>query len=276
MILRHEWMDVQRIVHLNQREHPKGGPRTSLGHSIGHFEGDTLVIETGNYSAGVLNQYVEAPGQPTRGLLHSAALTTVERVHLDAARQRLVVEFDAEGPGVLHPGVRSLDPGVRALGPEARAVQLHARGRGRHDQEVGQPLCARHRQRVGLGRGPVGSGHDDRDHRTVRDGDLHRRLGQNVVPVDSDPLHLARQGNGRNADPGRTRRHVDRVVADPNGLNLLRRLFGTGPVAGHSDPSDKVTCGFGAAQVTVVPTSVAPVSSMLPRTAYLRCALGCV
>ncbi|MEO6367731.1 MAG: DUF6152 family protein, partial [Steroidobacteraceae bacterium] len=98
VILRHEWMDVKRIVYLNQREHPKGGPRTSLGHSLGHFEGDTLVIETGNYSAGVLNQYVERPGQPTRGLLHSAALTTVERVHLDAARQRLVVEFELKDP----------------------------------------------------------------------------------------------------------------------------------------------------------------------------------
>jgi hypothetical protein len=98
VILRHEWMDVQRIVYLNQREHPKGGPRTSLGHSIGHYEGDTLVIETGNYAAGVLNQYVEQPGRPTRGLLHSVALTTVERVHLDAARQRLVVEFALKDP----------------------------------------------------------------------------------------------------------------------------------------------------------------------------------
>jgi len=98
IILRHEWMDVKRTVYLNQREHPKGGPRTSLGHSIGHFEGDTLVIETGNYSAGVLNQYVEQAGQPTRGLLHSAALTSVERVHLDAARQRLVVEFELKDP----------------------------------------------------------------------------------------------------------------------------------------------------------------------------------
>jgi hypothetical protein len=98
VILRHEWMDVQRIVYLNQREHPKGGKRTSLGHSIGHFEGDTLVIETGNYSAGVLNQYVEQPGQPTRGLLHSAALTSIERLHLDAARQRLVVEISLKDP----------------------------------------------------------------------------------------------------------------------------------------------------------------------------------
>jgi hypothetical protein len=107
VILRHEWMDVQRIVHLNQREHPRGGPRTSLGHSIGHFEGDTLVIETGNYSAGVLNQYVEEAGKPTRGLLHSAALTTVERVHLDAARQRLVVEITQKDPEFFTRGFES-------------------------------------------------------------------------------------------------------------------------------------------------------------------------
>ena len=67
VVLRHEWMDVRRVIHMNMKEHPKNGPRGSLGHSIGRWEGDTLVIETGNYSAGVLNQYVEQPGQPTRG-----------------------------------------------------------------------------------------------------------------------------------------------------------------------------------------------------------------
>lgn len=98
VLLRHEWMDVERVVHLNMSEHPAGGPRTSLGHSIGHFEGDTLVIETANYSAGVLNQYVEEPGKPTRGLLHSAALTSVERLSFDAQRQRLVVEVALKDP----------------------------------------------------------------------------------------------------------------------------------------------------------------------------------
>jgi hypothetical protein len=107
VLLRFEWMDVQRVVYLNQREHPKNGPRTSLGHSIGRFEGDTLVIETANYSAGVLNQYVEQPGQPTRGLLHSAALTSVERVRLDAARQQLVVDITLQDPEFF---TRDFDP----------------------------------------------------------------------------------------------------------------------------------------------------------------------
>jgi hypothetical protein len=98
VILRHEWMDVVRVVHLNMTEHPQNGPRTSLGHSIGRFEGDTLVIETANYAEGVLNQYVEQAGQPTKGLLHSDALTSVERLSFDAARQRLIVQIDLSDP----------------------------------------------------------------------------------------------------------------------------------------------------------------------------------
>lgn len=94
VVLHHEWMDVHRVVHMNMKNHPRDGARSSLGHSIGHWDGDTLIIETGNYSAGVLEQYVEQRGQPTRGLLHSAGLTTVERLHVDAERQRLVVEVD--------------------------------------------------------------------------------------------------------------------------------------------------------------------------------------
>ena len=56
VVLQHEWMDVRRTVHMSMQAHPKDSARTSLGHSIGHFDGETLVIETANYAAGVLNQ----------------------------------------------------------------------------------------------------------------------------------------------------------------------------------------------------------------------------
>lgn len=98
IVLKHEWMDVERIVHLGLNEHPDDAPRTSLGHSIGHFDGDTLVIETASYAQGVLSQYVEMPGQPTRGLLHSAALRSVERVRFDPAANRLNVTIELEDP----------------------------------------------------------------------------------------------------------------------------------------------------------------------------------
>lgn len=98
VVLHHEWMDVRRVVHMNTKDRAKSGQRASLGYSVGHMDGSALVVETTNYSAGVLNQYVEQPGQPTKGLLHSAALTTIERIHLDAARQRLVVDVDLSDP----------------------------------------------------------------------------------------------------------------------------------------------------------------------------------
>jgi glycine/D-amino acid oxidase-like deaminating enzyme len=113
-------MDARRVVHLDQTEHPADGPRSSLGHSIGRFEGDTLVIETGNYSEGVLNQYVEMPGQPTRGLLHSDALTSVERLRLDSARQRLVVTIDLSDPTFF---TRGFDPAVAEYAPTELSIE---------------------------------------------------------------------------------------------------------------------------------------------------------
>src|SRR4029453_8327065 len=76
---------------MNLKTHPKEGTRGSLGHSIGHWEGDTLVIETGNYSAGGLEQYVERRGQRTKGLLHSALPTTLRGIHGEQGSPRLVV-----------------------------------------------------------------------------------------------------------------------------------------------------------------------------------------
>jgi hypothetical protein len=120
IILRHEWMDARRVVHLDQTEHPADGPRSSLGHSIGRFEGDTLVIETGNYAEGVLNQYVEMPGQPTRGLLHSDALTSVERLRLDGARQRLIVTIELSDPAFF---TRAFDPAVAEYAPTELSIE---------------------------------------------------------------------------------------------------------------------------------------------------------
>ena len=135
VVLRHEWMDVRRVIHMNLKAHPKDAKRGSLGHSIGHWEGDTLVIETANYSAGVLNQYVEQPGQPTRGLLHSAALTSVERLRLDAGASASGGRDRPAGSRVLQAAVPALHQRVRAVGPEDRAVQLLAGGRDGDGQE---------------------------------------------------------------------------------------------------------------------------------------------
>jgi hypothetical protein len=67
VILRHEWTGEAHRVPGHARA-PEGKRTTGTFHRA--LRGDTLVIETGNYAAGVLNQYVEMP-VATRGLLHS-------------------------------------------------------------------------------------------------------------------------------------------------------------------------------------------------------------
>jgi hypothetical protein len=114
IVLKFEWMDAERVVHLDMTEHPADGPHTSLGHSIGRFEGDTLVIETANYSEGVLSQYVEMPGQPTRGLLHSDALTSVERLRFNPETRQLDLTIELDDP-VFY--TRDFDPVSASYGP---------------------------------------------------------------------------------------------------------------------------------------------------------------
>lgn len=87
--IKHEWMDAERTVYLNQREHPENFSAV-LGHSIGWYEGSTLVIDTKGYSPGVLHQH---PGLP-----HSDQLHTVERVELDEANNLLHVSMVAVDP----------------------------------------------------------------------------------------------------------------------------------------------------------------------------------
>jgi hypothetical protein len=120
IILGHEWMDVERVVHLDLAAHPAEGPRTTLGHSIGRFEDDTLVIETANYSAGVLSQYVETPGKPIRGMLHSDALTSVERVRFDAGTNRLEVAIEFDDPVFF---TRKFDPATATYAPSNLEIQ---------------------------------------------------------------------------------------------------------------------------------------------------------
>ncbi len=78
-------MDIERVVHMNQDTAPDGTPESILGYSRGRWEGATLVIDTDHYNEGVLNQFIGVAGQPMRGLLHSNALRTVERLTFNAA-----------------------------------------------------------------------------------------------------------------------------------------------------------------------------------------------
>jgi hypothetical protein len=86
-----EYFDVVRIVFMNQKSHPKEWPRSVTGHSIGHWEGDTLVVDTvGISSATFLNN----------GLDHSDNIHLLERFRLSPDGKELMITQEYDDPEV--------------------------------------------------------------------------------------------------------------------------------------------------------------------------------
>ncbi|HTR36008.1 MAG TPA: DUF6152 family protein [Bryobacteraceae bacterium] len=79
---------LKRTIHMNMKEHPRNLKLTRTGHSIGHWEGDTLVVDTVGFSPGFLNP-------PVR---NSDRLHTVERFTLDQKKMALMRSYTAEDP----------------------------------------------------------------------------------------------------------------------------------------------------------------------------------
>jgi hypothetical protein len=81
-------MGLKRTVYMNMKQHPANIKPSRAGHSIGHWEGDTLVVDTVGFLPGVLNQPVK----------HSDKLHVVERFTLDPKTTRLTRAYTAEDP----------------------------------------------------------------------------------------------------------------------------------------------------------------------------------
>jgi hypothetical protein len=78
----------QRVIHMNMDAHPANITPSYSGHSIGHWEGDTLVVDTIGFEPGVL----AAP------IKHSNQLHIVERYTLDPETFLLTRDYVAEDP----------------------------------------------------------------------------------------------------------------------------------------------------------------------------------
>jgi hypothetical protein len=90
MIIHHEYMDTERIILLGTRQHPADVAPSQFGHSVGWYEGLTLVIDTVGFTAGVLI--------PQPGVLHSDALHMVEHLTNTPREGALELEWLAEDP----------------------------------------------------------------------------------------------------------------------------------------------------------------------------------
>jgi hypothetical protein len=85
-----DWMSTQRIVYLDGRIHPEDGERTLNGHSIGHWEGDTLVVDT--------TLFADHREGLAFGIPSGAGKHVVERFRLAADRRHLDYEAVLEDP----------------------------------------------------------------------------------------------------------------------------------------------------------------------------------
>ena len=74
IVFKMEYYDLYRVVFLDGRAHPPAGaPHSRSGHSIGRWEGDTLVVDTTHISSGTFMN---------NGFNHSEDLHMVERFRL--------------------------------------------------------------------------------------------------------------------------------------------------------------------------------------------------
>jgi len=88
IVLEYGQFGLKRTVYLNAKEHPAHVKPTRAGHSIGHWEGDTLVVDTIGFLRGYLNTPVK----------NSEQLHVVERFSLDPAKLALTRSYTAEDP----------------------------------------------------------------------------------------------------------------------------------------------------------------------------------
>ena len=79
---------LTRTIHMTTTTHPGNVAPTRGGHSIGRWDGDTLVVDTVGFSPGILAGNVP----------HSDRLHVVERFTLDPATMALKREYVAEDP----------------------------------------------------------------------------------------------------------------------------------------------------------------------------------
>lgn len=88
-----EWLNMQRTIWLDGREHPPASERFQQGHSVGHWEGNTLVVDTTNYEEHAAGNSFEIPSGLQK---HS-----IERLTLSEDGKRMDYSWTIEDPEYL-------------------------------------------------------------------------------------------------------------------------------------------------------------------------------
>lgn len=90
LYIRSQFMDQERVVYMDGREHPDAAERSHEGHSVGWWEDGTLVVDTRNFADH------RSPYQ--NGIPSGARKHVVERFRLTESGTGMGVEFMLEDP----------------------------------------------------------------------------------------------------------------------------------------------------------------------------------
>ncbi len=77
VIIRYEMMHDTRVVYLDGRQHPPANVQWMAGHSVGHWEGQTLVVDTTNFTDDT--NFRGSPANTRQDIFATARMHVVER-----------------------------------------------------------------------------------------------------------------------------------------------------------------------------------------------------
>jgi Family of unknown function (DUF6152) len=92
VVIDHQFMDSRRIIHLAPADAPADEPRSSMGYSVGHFEGNALIVHTDHFVAATL--------EPRRGVMHTADLELTEKLELNPGTGELEITWTISDPAI--------------------------------------------------------------------------------------------------------------------------------------------------------------------------------
>jgi hypothetical protein len=90
VVMKVDWMDTQRTVYLDGRKHPPATETSLHGHSVGRWEGDTLVVETTNFKEHAMGLSTSLPSSTQKRL--------TERFRLSPDGKNLIYSGVIEDP----------------------------------------------------------------------------------------------------------------------------------------------------------------------------------
>ena len=93
IVMRLEYYDMVRLIFLDGRPHPPANaPHTKVGHSVGRWDGSTLVVDTTHLSASTITN---------NGLNHTDKVHVIERFWLGNDGKTLMMLQEFEDPDAL-------------------------------------------------------------------------------------------------------------------------------------------------------------------------------